>query len=302
MIWNQHNPEANYYLSEAYGIAMYRFEQAVPVRSGAQVFIVETDTGPLLLKAHTILPPENAFSLEQCLKISSKNGVTPTVMHTRDGNALLRYHNTYYAISNFFPEKSPMPRFQMRTAAGVTARMHRGMASVVDENTRSPLTVDSSELKEIFKREKFFDYLFYLDEAEACRGQVRWQLVHNDLHEGNFITSDPGRTYIVDFESISTNPLVADVFFAGFRLAGGINSRFFEFIHHYDSVNPLTATEEKYGLLFLTVDFIKKIGFILTEKSRGNRYYMKDFRKYKLFCKQAIAALEGREDLEAAVN
>jgi Ser/Thr protein kinase RdoA (MazF antagonist) len=184
------------------------------------------------------------------------------------------------------------PAKQLEAIAGVIARMHRSLAEISHDRIRAPLAVESKRLKRILRENRFEALFPYLDEAENIKRNIRWQLVHNDLHPGNIISSVTGKIYLLDFESFSANPLVADVLFAAFRLVGGFSRNFFRFLKMYDMFNPLDEIEKQKGLVLLAADFIRKLGFIMAEQEKGNEYYMKDYAKYQSYIHQTLEVID----------
>ncbi len=243
------------------------------------------------------MSPERTSTLSKVLLACSRNQISPHVYSTRNGFRVCQIQDRFYSLMDFVQTDPLDPVGCLDSIVQVTEGMHRAIEGIEHLNTPSPLAISAQRLNQVLKKHGFGHYLAYLDEACGVEAGLRRQLVHNDLHSGNFICSKSGKVFIVDFESYSENFLIGDLLFAGYRTAMRNSSLFIEFVKRYDGYHPLTDAEKRYGCLILAVDFIKKLGFILHEYEKGNSFFMKDYKKYQRFAEDTVLLARGRTKL-----
>ncbi len=276
-------------LSHEFGFSQLTSKHIVPFDDSMHLFLVNDGQKKKLLKWHWIIPEKNIKKFEQVLWTCSHKKITPHLFPTQQNTLICQCGNKFYSLINYVQICPLKPEKYYHAIAKTIAKMHKALAEVEHDNIMAPLAIKPNQLKAVLKNNQHSDLISYIDKAEQLNDTVRWQLVHNDLHTGNIISSVFGKIFIIDYESFSKNPLVGDVLFAAFRLSGGYNQTFFKILEAYNTHNPLTIAEIKHGLLILLTDFIKKLGFILLQKKKGNDYYMKDYPKYQNFIEQTQA-------------
>lgn len=273
-------------LVREYSINPKHFEE-IQILHQPSLFLLKEAGEVKLIKKYRILNAERVNKLEEILRVCNGKKVIPDFFPTRDGKLILQVKQSYFSMMQFLvtvpldlPDQSP-------DLATVIANTHLLLAALAHDHLSAPLTLLPERLETLLAKNDFSDLLPYVDQAADIKNEVRIQLVHNDLHQDNFICSAPGDIFIIDFESFSANPLVGDIMFAAFRLSNGNKQQIDRFMAAYNQANPLTLAEKTFCYLFLLADFIRKLGFILDQKEKGNLFYMKDYRNYINFVEQA---------------
>ncbi|BCS89191.1 hypothetical protein PSDVSF_24330 [Pseudodesulfovibrio sediminis] len=166
------------------------------------------------------------------------------------------------------------------------------MITVKAPLTRPPLFVPAPDIHRLLAGTDLEEFLPIVAEADKAQNHVPTALVHNDLHQDNFIFPVNGKVLLIDFESFSHNPIIADAMFAAFRLSAGIPEGFDTFMEAYAAIRPLDESEKELGLLLLAGDFIRKLAFILKEKEAGNDAFVADYEKYREFARTTVSWLK----------
>ena len=258
------------------------------------LFLIRDDggvKGKKLLKRYWRLKDENVPKLEETLLACSRENIIPFHFSSQKNSLVYKHNGSYYSLMTYIDTETLNPENKIPAIATAIANMHRILAGISHDNIKPPLAVEPKQMEAILRENKFDDLLSYINMADQLKDSVRLQLVHNDLYPGNIIASVTGEIFIVDFESFSANPLVADILFAAFRLAEEYNDKFYEFLRSYEIQNPLSFEEKRYGLILLAADFIRKLGFILTEHKEGNDYFLKDYEKYSRYVKKTTTMI-----------
>ncbi len=276
-------------LSNEFGIPQLSPNHILSFEGSNNLFFVKNGQLAKLLKWHRLIPDKNVPKLEQVLWACNRKKITPHLFPTQQNTLICQCGNKFYSLSDYVRIRTIEPKKDYHAIAKAIAHMHRALAEIEHDNIMAPLSIEAKQLKGVLEDNKHDDLISHIDKVEHLNDTVRWQLVHNDLHSGNIISSVSGKIFIIDYESFSNNPLVGDVFIAAFRLSGGYNQTFCKFLNAYNNYNPLTAPEMKYGFSILLADFIRKLGFILMERKRGNDFFMKDYLKYQSFINQTQA-------------
>ncbi|MBI9079227.1 MAG: phosphotransferase [Pseudodesulfovibrio sp.] len=259
-----------------------------PLASSWDLCRIKTGSANLVLKKFWRLSPERAHVLDSMLKACSMAGITPSLLHTREGSTLLRKDKYFYSICEYIPPLAKPPADFVEQGANVVAKMHQILSTIPGQGIRAPLHVEKKTLLKILIKNDLSKYTPTLEQADEAKILTRSILVHNDLHPGNVLFGLDGKSYLIDFESFSHNPLVADALFAAFRLSKGNKQISEKFMSHYEQAMPLTPSEKQHGYLLLAADFIRKIAFIFKEMEDGNTTFMRDLEKYKRFASTAI--------------
>lgn len=265
---------------------------AEPLQPGGHLFKVSGERGPAMLKEHWFLTPERAAMMGQVLAALAEAGVCPAWLPAADGSVMIQSGDRYFSLMPRLTAEPIRVPEDLTEAASLTARMHRALAGLDGEGLRSPMWADAAVVMEELISVGRPRLAEVIARTEAAAKEVAWQLVHNDLHEGNFVKAED-RLYLIDFDSFSFNPRAGDVFFAAFRLTGGDAAMMRRFVDEYQQHNPLTARERGLGPLLLAADLIRKLAFIHREEMRGNGFFVKDRAKYNGFIARALALLDG---------
>ena len=262
-----------------------------PFPGGRDLRRVEHGDG-LLLKRFWRLDAHRAPILDAVLEVCSSRGITPPWLPSTEGGRLLRSGDAYYGVRAFVPER-PDPIDSARAAESV-ARMHLALADVPYRGPEPlpPLHVPPGQVRRLLHDNGLEKFAPLLDAAERLAPQVPRQLVHNDLHPGNFLAGSGGRVYLIDFESFSANPRIVDVLFAGFRLGEATVDAARRFLDLYAAHLEPTPEEHRLGPLLLAADFVRKIAFILKEREAGNAAFMSDMEKYRGYADAAATWAE----------
>ncbi len=257
----------------------------------SNLYIINGGGQKKILKRNWLLTIDRTTKLEELLVQLCASDITPWVFKTKNGRYHFKLDGEIFSLMAYIV-KQPMDfHVCFEAAIGRIANMHIIMSEIEHDNLMAPLAVDYEDLQAVYNKYNCSELIYLLDQVSELKDAVRRQLVHNDLHPGNFIQAVSGKVYLIDFDSYSVNYLIADVMFAAFRLGNGNINFITDFLEKYDSLNPLTEEEKKYAFLFLANDFAKKIGFILHEKEKGDGFYMKDYDKYNNYLKQTLAIM-----------
>lgn len=246
---------------------------------GRQLHRFETTTGPYLLKEHGFLGEDRLSVFAATLDLLVEAGIHPPVVRFSDGRGFAVAQGRTFTV---MPLLSTLPfetKRDLDAAAAVIARMHAIMASVDAEPTRSPMWAETeqvtAELTGLGRR----DLARTVEDARLAWPRVRVQLVHNDLHAGNLFRAN-ARIYVTDLESLSTNPLPGDVFFAALRFGDGGADAAARFVAAYRAAAPLSNDEVDLGPLMLLADLAGKLAFIHRRLAAGDRRLESDIPKY----------------------
>jgi len=243
-----------------------------------------------LLKKHTMLKPHAVNTLEQLFDKFQTNKITTPMIKTKNDRFILSFDNNYYSMLKYIEVNKISTNNELKKVAQKIAKMHRLMAMIDHKTLKSPLYV--SPEKRIFLLNKYNLSFLISIITKNIIDSIHYQLVHNDLHIGNIISTSSNDIYIIDFDCFSYNSLISDITFAAFRFTGGFQTSFFDFIRYYDQVSPI-RNEIQYGYILLLKDFVKKLCFILKEYEIGNfSYYKKDYKKYLAFIRETIKMTE----------
>ena len=242
-----------------------------------------------VLKQYRLMSVQRKDTLSNILRTVSQNGLTPLVYPDQTGEFVCQIDNRFFTLMEYvkaLPLNMPCGRYPL---AQTVACLHRTLARLPHKNETSPLAVSPELVHYLLTKYGFERYLFYLEEAGKIVHRLRRQLVHNDLHPGNYFYGIVDqKILILDFESYSVNTLIGDVMFAGYRAHIRTSGEWDEFLKQYTDQNPLTEAEKEYGFMILAADFIKKFAFILKEYEAGNTFFLKDFNRYKRFIDDTI--------------
>lgn len=283
-------------IAEAYNLND-EYAETVQVISPASLYIVTDGEDKKLLKRYKLVQSDRLAILENILSSCSVQGCCPDIYLDQNGDLISTVGQAFFSLMAYVDTRAVDAGRDAEVCAEVVAKMHKTLADFGDKHLSWPLAVEQSLLRDLLITNGYDNLVEHIDQAEEYMDQVRIQLVHNDLHQGNFLASRSGEIFIIDFESCSTNPLVVDVLFAAFRLAAGDMKIFQRFIEQYQQPNPLTDSEKQYGISLLAADFIKKFGFILKERDRGNDFFMKDYHNYLGFIDESLRLVEEKYPL-----
>jgi len=238
-----------------------------------------------LLKKHSMLDQTAVHTLEQLFDEFQKFYITAPMMKTVNNTYIICIDGSYYSLLKKLNTNNINIKSHLKKIAQKIAMMHMVMDKVKNKTLKSPLFVSTE--KNISLLENYnLSYLIPIITNDVFN-PICFQLVHNDLHIGNVIATNSDNIYIIDFDCLSYNSLIADIVFAAFRLTGGFQTPFINFLKYYDEISPINRSEIQFGYLFLLKDFTRKLCFILKEHERGNFfYYNKDLKKYLNFIRE----------------
>lgn len=258
-----------------------------PLGAGGHLFAV----GDRVLKHHWFLTDDRAPVLGAVLSDLAECGVHPRLDRDSEGNVLARINGGWFSCMEVLESAKPPVAEDALQAAQVLAEAHavlarHGQGTVL----RSPMWADDAAIARELESAGEHALALHVRGASELQG-LTTQLVHNDLHSGNFLRSS-GRLYLLDFDSFSTNPLIGDVYFCGLRLAGarGVMG----FAGAYTEAARLPAKDMDAGWAVLLADLARKIAFIGRRERAGDATFIKDREKYLGFVRACEVAAGGR--------
>lgn len=253
---------------------------------GPDLLAAEHAGRTLLAKRHRMLTPERAPLLEGVLGAALAAGVAPPMLRTRGGALVLAGADGWYGLMELAPGEVPRAGQGLGRAARAVARLHLALAGVPGR-AACPRAVAPAQAAGLLARAGLDDLARAVAPLAGAAQALPVQLVHRDLHQGNFLLGPQG-ALVLDYDSFASGPRVADALFAALRLSGGDVAGMARFMAVYAALAPLAAAEAAAGLAALAFDVLAKLAFVLREREAGSGYYEKDFEKYVGFARRAL--------------
>ncbi len=255
--------------------------ETTPLAAGGGL-LFETLNGndPCLLKRYRLLRPENAPILDRLLAACSENSLVPRHFPDSDGSLVVRADCHLYSLMRREDIRPLNPDEDLPAVARILADFHGAALGVPCETElEPPLKVEPGRLRELADA-AHPELVPLLDAYDDARPHLPIQLVHNDMHPGNVITTASGTVLLLDLESFSHNPRVGDVLFAAMRLGRQDPTHFRRFVEAYEDAQPLDPVERELGPAVLLGDMARKVGFILHRADKGDPFFLKDLDNY----------------------
>ncbi len=260
----------------------------VPFRDIPHLHTVETEGQTWLIKEHWFLTDDRLAVYHDVMEALLKAGLCPPAHRSAGGRTLETIDGRHYSVTLLMDEKPFEPTIHCEEAARKIAALHSILAEIEAPVLRSPIWAETEQVsRELTKLERP-DLAKIVMAAKREAGKVRWQLVHNDLHARNILVT-PTDIFIIDPDSFSTNPVVADAFFAALRLGNGKPDLMHLFLDAYRREFPLDNIEAALGSRFLIADLAHKYAFIFRRRDAGDDRFLKDALKYERLIRLAMS-------------
>lgn len=253
---------------------------------GPDLLAAEHGGRTLLAKRHRMLTPERAPLLEAVLGAARAAGVAPVMLPARGGALVLAGADGWYGLMEQAPGEVPEAGQGLGRAARAVARLHLALARVPGR-AACPRAVAPQAAAGLLARAGLDELARAVAPVAAAAQALPGQLVHRDLHQGNFLLGPQG-ALVLDYDSFASGPRVADALFAALRLSGGDAAGMGRFMAVYGALAPPAPVEDAAGLAALAWDVLAKLAFVLREREAGNGYYEKDFQKYIGLARRAL--------------
>lgn len=250
-------------------------------------YVVYTKRRKYLARRHLALTKENAEIVLEIINFCSKQGIkVPIIVKNHLEQLVTEKNKNHFTVFEFI-EGSEFDGSQQQITAVTkeVARLHQALRkytgalpksenSVYDENNYANLT--EKELEQVSKELPVEDIYFIRNEVmEQGRVNVAiktnsivLQPIHRDLHPKNILFQSNEIAAILDFDAIKMGARILDVGFCGFRFAG---KNLPQFIDGYNTVNPLSAEEQKAIPFAVREEFLRRVNYILHDLLKGKK-------------------------------
>jgi len=273
-------------LGQGFGLAGVDSLVWAPFGDSGAMRLVRVGGRELVAKRHWMLSGDRAALLGAVLDAAQAAGVAPPILRTVAGGLVLELGGAWYGLMERVQGEPPACGRGLGRAGCAVARLHLALAQVPGQAV-CPRAVAPDEAALLLARAGCDDLGREVRAAAEASAAMPRQLVHRDLHAGNFLLRD-NSALVLDFDSFSTGARVADALFAAFRLAAGEVAGMARFLKAYEADVPLSAKERTHGLLALACDFLLKLAFIQRRREAGETLFEKDRRNYESFALRAL--------------
>lgn len=269
------------HLADVFGISRAEAASWTPLPGGRILA-----GGRLLVKWHWMLTADRAPLFEQVLRATGESGTAPGAVAARDGALAPRFGGRFFSLFHRVPERGQAADHPAE-AGRAAGRMHRALAGV-EGKAACPRGIDADAAAALLGGHGRPDLAEALVACSRAVAGAPGQLVHRDLHGGNFLSTAHG-VLVVDFDSFASGPRIVDALFGAFRLAGGAPGVMAAFLDAWAAEAGMSPEESRAGLDGLAADFLLKTGFILREAAAGNTAFVKDLDNYLGYSERALA-------------
>jgi len=269
-------------LGRVYGVGVASVDRLV-ISSANLIAWLTTDTGPLLAKCCALVNYHNRLlNLAALLRWLDQHGVpvsAPLLTHTGEGQ--VHCDHLSLGVQRMIEGEllDPTQPAQAQAAGSTLAHLHKELAlypRTSDFAPSTPLPPLSTTVHEWLVQQRAQqtepDLLASLTAierhlAKLGPGQLATQLIHNDYRAANLLWRNGQIAAVLDFEELRWGYRVRDLAWGAIHLG----TRFHDwgpvapevhktFLERYTAIQPLTATEQAWLPLLLTMHSINLVG------------------------------------------
>jgi Ser/Thr protein kinase RdoA (MazF antagonist) len=271
----------------------YGIEPEGPIRPlGGRAFLL-SGKGGLVLKFHNRETAPDPADLERILRSCSSENLTPAHVFNLEGRVVTEHAGHLTSLQEWRPSgNEELPRAE--TTAGALRALHQTLRGCGLNHIQNHLDRALGDARNLAIRYGYEDRVGLLEHVTNWIN-AKGQLIHGDLHAGNFGCAS-GRVWFLDFDSATRGSPEQDIAFACFRIYADPQARR-DFIREYFGNEPSGGVSDVGDLdghvervrMHLEYAVLQRILFILLKREQGDESHMWDLENQKGYLELAAA-------------